>query len=38
MKMKRLAEYTDHAYALLRIIAGFMFMMHGVQKLSLIHI
>ena len=31
--MKRLAEYSDHAYALLRIIAGFMFSMHGMQKI-----
>lgn len=31
--MKRLAEYTNHIYALLRIMAGFMFMMHGVQKI-----
>jgi len=31
--MKRLAEYTDHAYALLRIMAALMFTMHGVQKI-----
>lgn len=31
--MKQLAKYTDQAYALLRIIAGFMFALHGAQKL-----
>ena len=30
--MKQLAKYTDHAYAALRIIAGFMFAFHGAQK------
>ncbi len=30
--MKLLAKYTDEAYALLRIIAGFMFLFHGGQK------
>ena len=30
--MKFLEKYTDHAYALLRIMAGGMFMFHGVQK------
>ncbi|MBI4395674.1 MAG: DoxX family protein [Elusimicrobia bacterium] len=31
--MKRLEKYADHAYALMRIIAGFMFSFHGVQKI-----
>lgn len=31
--MNFLEKYTDHAYALLRIIAGLMFAFHGVQKL-----
>jgi putative oxidoreductase len=31
--MKWLAKYSDHAYALLRIVAGFMFSFHGAQKL-----
>jgi len=31
--MKQLARYSDHAYALLRIVAGFMFSIHGVQKI-----
>ena len=31
--MNKLAEYSDHAYALMRIAAGFMFLMHGVQKI-----
>jgi uncharacterized membrane protein YphA (DoxX/SURF4 family) len=31
--MKLLAKYTDHAYALLRIVAGFMFAFHGFQKI-----
>jgi putative oxidoreductase len=31
--MKWLAAYTDHAYALVRIVAGFMFSLHGVQKI-----
>jgi putative oxidoreductase len=30
--MKWLAKYTDEAYALLRIMAGFMFLFHGAQK------
>jgi putative oxidoreductase len=30
--MKRLELYSDHAYALMRIMAGFMFSFHGVQK------
>ena len=29
--MNRLAKYSDQAYALLRIIAGFMFSFHGAQ-------
>jgi putative oxidoreductase len=31
--MNRLAKYTDQAYALMRIIAGFMFTFHGAQKI-----
>ena len=31
--MKWLAKYSDHAYALMRIIAGFMFSFHGAQKI-----
>jgi putative oxidoreductase len=31
--MKRLAKYADHAYALMRIMAGFMFSFHGAQKI-----
>lgn len=31
--MKWLEKYTDHAYALLRIMAGFMFSFHGAQKI-----
>lgn len=31
--MKLLEKYTDYAYALMRIMAGFMFSMHGVQKI-----
>ncbi len=30
--MKWLERYADHAYALMRIVAGFMFSFHGVQK------
>lgn len=30
--MKQLERYADHAYALLRIAAGFMFAFHGAQK------
>ncbi len=30
--MNRLARYSDHAYALLRIVAGLMFAFHGMQK------
>ena len=29
--MKQLAKYQDQAYALLRILAGFMFAFHGAQ-------
>jgi putative oxidoreductase len=31
--MKQLAKYADHAYALMRIMAGFMFSFHGAQKI-----
>ncbi len=31
--MKWLAKYGDHAYALMRIVAGFMFSFHGMQKI-----
>jgi len=31
--VKLLEKYTDHAYALMRIMAGFMFSLHGVQKI-----
>jgi putative oxidoreductase len=31
--MKWLEKYSDHAYALMRIIAGFMYGFHGVQKI-----
>ncbi len=31
--MKHLAKFADHAYALMRIVAGFMFSFHGVQKI-----
>ena len=31
--MKKLAPYSNHAYALLRIMAGFMFSFHGMQKI-----
>lgn len=30
--MKFLDNYKDHSYAILRIMAGLMFMAHGVQK------
>ena len=29
--MKQLGKYADHAYALMRIMTGFMFSFHGVQ-------
>ena len=31
--MRWLAKYADHAYALMRIMAGFMFSFHGAQKI-----
>jgi putative oxidoreductase len=31
--MKWLSKYGDHLYALMRIIAGFMFSFHGAQKI-----
>ncbi|MCI0585793.1 MAG: DoxX family protein [Planctomycetes bacterium] len=31
--MKWLEKYADHAYGLLRIVAGFMFCFHGAQKI-----
>ncbi|MBI3999729.1 MAG: DoxX family protein [Candidatus Omnitrophica bacterium] len=31
--MNQLSKYTDQAYALLRIVAGFMFSFHGMQKI-----
>ena len=31
--MNRLAKYSDQAYALLRIVTGFMFAFHGAQKI-----
>lgn len=31
--MNKLAKYENQAYALLRIIAGFMFLFHGLQKI-----
>ena len=31
--MNRLAKYSDQAYALLRIVAGFLFSFHGAQKI-----
>jgi len=31
--MKQLEKYADYAYALMRIIAGFMFSFHGFQKI-----
>ena len=33
MNMKWLAKYADHAYALMRIVTGFMFSFHGIQKI-----
>src|SRR5512143_2300146 len=32
LSMKLLEKYEDHAYALMRIAAGFMFSFHGAQK------
>ena len=31
--MKRLEKYSDQAYALMRMMAGFMFSFHGAQKI-----
>jgi len=31
--MKSLDGYTEHAYALLRIVSGYLFLWHGTQKL-----
>jgi putative oxidoreductase len=31
--MKKLEKYEDYAYALMRIMAGFMFSFHGFQKI-----
>jgi len=31
--MNQLAKYSDQAYALMRIIAGFMYSFHGAQKI-----
>ena len=31
--MTKLSEYSNQAYALLRIMAGFMFSFHGIQKI-----
>src|SRR3989338_4103157 len=31
--MKRLGQFADYAYALMRIVTGFMFSFHGVQKI-----
>lgn len=31
--MKRLEKFSDDAYALMRIMAGFMFSFHGAQKI-----
>ena len=31
--MKQLEKYADHAYALMRIVTGFLFSFHGVQIL-----
>ena len=31
--MKQLGKYADHAYALMRIVAGAMFAFHGMQKI-----
>jgi Predicted membrane protein len=33
MNMKWLEKYADYAYALLRIVTGFMFSFHGAQKI-----
>ena len=31
--MKQLEKFADHAYALMRIVTGFMFFFHGAQKI-----
>lgn len=31
--MKRFEKYADHTYALMRMMAGFMFSFHGAQKI-----
>ena len=31
--MKQLEKYADYAYALMRIVAGFILMFHGAQKI-----
>jgi putative oxidoreductase len=31
--MRFLSRYADHLYAVLRIVAGFLFLLHGAQKL-----
>ena len=31
--MKHLEKYANHAYALMRIVSGFMFSFHGAQKI-----
>ncbi|MGO9013972.1 MAG: DoxX family protein [Dissulfurispiraceae bacterium] len=31
--MNQLSKYTDQAYALMRIVAGFMYSFHGAQKI-----
>ncbi|MBI2174402.1 MAG: DoxX family protein [Candidatus Omnitrophica bacterium] len=31
--MKPLEKFADHAYALMRIVTGFMFSFHGMQKI-----
>jgi putative oxidoreductase len=33
MTMTQLGKYADEIYALMRIVAGFMFSVHGVQKI-----
>ncbi len=31
--MKQLEKFSDYAYALMRIVTGFMFFFHGIQKI-----
>ncbi len=31
--MKRLSTYSDHVYAIMRMVAGFLFSFHGMQKI-----